>query len=408
MTKGPATAQVTVRWPAPFVWNVQLGASCKRLRSAGAKRKHGVVNSMNILMWKGCRLMNHAVRNSRCFILVVTFAILSVIPAHAKHKDDVVILKNGDRLTGEIKSLQRGELRFKSSYMAEAVRLDWARVEQLESKDSYLIYLTNGQLYTGSLRLAPASDTVQDNFLIGVDQNALRVKQMEILRLVPSEAKFLSQLEGSVDLGLSYNSGDDQYQAQLTATSTYRRGDHSVTASIDSALSGQTEGSSSNRNQFTLDYRKQLSPRWYVGGLVELLSSDQQSLNLRTTGAGVLGRNIRQTERTRLSFFGGLGGTREKYSASLSQPRTTNADAVAGLDLVTFRFKTTDIRSRISLYPSLTTPGRMRMQATSDMRIEILKDVYWGFHLYENFDSKPPVIASKNDLGISTSLGWKF
>ena len=31
-----------------------------------------------------------------------------------------------------------------------------------------------------------------------------------------------------------------------------------------------------------------------------------------------------------------------------------------------------------------------------------------GFHLYENFDNKPPIIANKNDLGVSTSLGWNF
>jgi len=45
------------------------------------------------------------------------------------------------------------------------------------------------------------------------------------------------------------------------------------------------------------------------------------------------------------------------------------------------------------------------MQATSDLRIKIVKDLYWGFHFYENFDSKPPISANKNDLAVSTSLG---
>jgi len=39
----------------------------------------------------------------------------------AKHSHDVVVLKNGDRLTGEIKGLQRGELKIKADYIAEAV-----------------------------------------------------------------------------------------------------------------------------------------------------------------------------------------------------------------------------------------------------------------------------------------------
>jgi len=342
------------------------------------------------------------------FIILILFLCLSCAPSvQAKHNDDVVILKNGDRLTGEIKVLQRGELKFKASYMAEAVRLDWSRVERLESKDRYLIVLTNGQLFTALLRLAPAG-VAADNFFIGGEQGAIRVRQMEVLRVIPVEAGFWRQLEGTIDLGFNFTSGNDQYQTELSASVTYRKQEHSVTASVDSVFSGQSKGTSNARSQLTLDYRKQLSPKWYAGGLLDLLRSDQQSLSLRTTMGGLLGRNLRQTERTRISIFGGLAGNRENYSAASGRPQTTNADALAGLDLNTFRFTTTDISSRFILYPSLTTPGRMRMQFKSDLRIKLAKDFYWGFHLYENFDSKPPVEAEKNDLGVSTSVGWKF
>ena len=341
-------------------------------------------------------------------LVLMLLATLFVAPAQAKHTDDVVTLKNGDRITGEIKGLHRGELRFKASYMAESVRLDWAKVQSLESKDRYLIYLSDGRLYTESLKLAPANATDIDNFQIGNHENALRVRQMDVLRISPMEARFWRQLEVTLDLGFSFTSGNDQYQTQLAASAAYRTGDQSFAASVESVFSGQTEGSSSARNQFTFDYRKQLSPKWYVGGFFDLLRSDQQSLALRTTAAGLVGRNVHQTERTRFSVFAGMAGTRENYSLAVGQPNATNADATVGLDFTTFRFKTTDIRSRLILFPSLTIPGRMRMQATSDLRIELVKDLYWGFHVYENFDSKPPVRAAKNDLGISTSLGWKF
>jgi len=349
--------------------------------------------------------------HSRRFTLI--FLLLSVMigcasSAQAKHDDDVVILRNGDRLTGEIKGLQRGELKFKASYMSDAVRLDWSKVARLESRDQYLIVLTDGQLFTSSLRLVAPASAVADNFFIGGEQSAVRVRQMQVLRLIPVEAGFWRQLEGTIDLGFSFNSGDDQYQTELAASVTYRRQEHSLTASLDSVFSGQSKGTSNARNQFTLDYRKQLSSQWYVGGLLDLLRSDQQSLSLRTTAGGLLGRSLRQTERTRISLFGGLAGTRENYSASTDNPQTTNADVLAGLDFNTFRFTTTDISSRFIMYPSLTTPGRIRMQLKSNLRIKLVKDLYWGFHLYENFDNRPPVNADKNDLGVSTSLGWKF
>lgn len=60
-----------------------------------------------------------------------------------------------------------------------------------------------------------------------------------------------------------------------------------------------------------------------------------------------------QTERTRWSAFGGLVGAREKYSSTTNQSQTTDVSAITGLDFLTFRFTTTDIRSRFILYPSL-------------------------------------------------------
>jgi len=337
--------------------------------------------------------------------MIVLINLLFVLTALAKNVDDVVVLKNGDRLTGEIKGLQSGELRFKSDYMAESVRLDWSRVERLESKSTFMIWLVDGKLVTDVMRLLPSNSDEVANFVIG---SSTRVQQLDVIRIAPADRHFWKRLEGSIDFGFSFTSGNDQYQTQLAATTTYRTSDHSFTASIDSSFSGQTEGDSLRRNQFTFDYRKQLSRRWYVGGLFDLLHSDPQSLDLRTTVGGLVGRNVVQTENTRLSLFGGIAGTREHYSESIGRPRTTNADAIAGADFVTFRFNRTDIRSRFSLFPSLTTPGRMRLQGTSDLRIKIVKDLWWGFHVYENFDSKPPVRADQNDLGVSTSLGWKF
>jgi putative salt-induced outer membrane protein YdiY len=353
-------------------------------------------------------MSEHGVRQSLLLFAVFLVLVVCTSAAWAKRVDDVVVLKNGDRLTGEIKRLRRGELSFKAYYMAEAVRLDWADVERLVSKDRYLIQLTNGQLFSDFLELTSSRSDSYDNFVIGADKNPTTVNQLEVLRITPIESRFWSQLEGNVDVGFSFTSGNSQYQTQIGASVTYRKGDHSFTGNVDSSFSGQPKGSSSARNQFNFEYRKQLSPKWYLGALFDVLQSDQQSLDRRTTIGGVVGRNVRQTDQLTLSLFGGLAVARERYSITDGEPRTTSADAAAGIDFAIFRFTTTDIRVRVVSFPSLTTPGRMRVQADSDLRIKIAKDFYWGFNVYESFDSKPPVTANKNDVGVSTSLGWKF
>src|SRR5262247_4039501 len=100
-----------------------------------------------------------------CRIILV--GLILALTVQAKNDDDVVVLKNGDRVTGEIKGLQKGELRIKADYMAEAVRLDWARVERIESKSTFMIYLVDGKLFTDVMRLLPANSGDVANFVIG-------------------------------------------------------------------------------------------------------------------------------------------------------------------------------------------------------------------------------------------------
>ena len=342
-------------------------------------------------------------------ILRINFIIIaSLLPAitTVAGNDDVVILKNGDRLTGEIRGLQNGELKFFSGYMAESVRLNWTKVERLESKSTFMIFLVDGKLFTDVIRLLPSNSGQVANFVIAGKHESARVQQLDVVRILLADARFFKRLEGSVDFGFNFTSGNDQYSTELLATTTYRTGSNAFTGSIDSSFSGQHNGTSTRRNQFTFDYRKQLTPRWFTGGVVDFLRSDQQSLSLRTSIGGLLGRNLKQTEGTRFAVFGGIVGNREKYSTT-DHPQSTNGWSDR-IDFATFGSARTDLRSRISLFPSLTTPGRMRVQATSNFRLRIATDLWVGFHLYENFDSKPPVRADKNDLGISTSLSWVF
>jgi len=52
--------------------------------------------------------------------------------------------------------------------------------------------------------------------------------------------------------------------------------------------------------------------------------------------------------------------------------------------------------------------GRVRLSSQSNLRIELIRNFYWNFQLYENYDTRPPIAAPKNDLGITTSVGWTF
>ena len=335
-------------------------------------------------------------------MLVAPALIFLSSSAAAKSVDDVVILNNGDRMTGEIKSLQQGELKFKSAYMLDSVLLDWARVTRLDSKDQYFVLLTNGKTFTGRIQLEAS-----DSFRISEGAESLAVQKVEVLKIRPSNQGFWTQLNGSIDYGFNYTSGNSQYQTQLSAAASYVGEGYEVGGDMSSVFSGQSEGASTRRNTFDATYRKLFRRRWFFGGLVELLNSDQQSLKLRTTLGGAVGRNLVQTSRTSLNVFSGVAVARERYT-SVGQPKATTAESLVGMNFTTFRFRSLDIGSRLLVWPSLTDAGRVRIGLNSDIKIELVKDLFWKFNLYENFDSRPPVTAKRNDLGITTSFGWTF
>jgi hypothetical protein len=64
--------------------------------------------------------------------------------------------------------------------------------------------------------------------------------------------------------------------------------------------------------------------------------------------------------------------------------------------------------AQATISPGVTTLGRFRFGAQGSTNFEIVRNFFWKFSVYENYDTHPPIVAPKNDFGTSTSLGWKL
>src|SRR5262249_5068086 len=156
-------------------------------------------------------------------------------------------------------------------------------------------------------------------------------------------------------------------------------------------------------------YQRNLNQKWYWAALTDFLHSEQQELSLRSTFGTGIGRRLYQTDRTNFDVMGGGVYTRENYSSHVTtNPDRSNGELLVAADFNTFRFKTTDITASASLFPSLSDPGRYRINADGAIKFELTRNLYWRFSIYENFDSRPPVNVPKADTGMTTSLGWTF
>src|SRR5277367_2369891 len=128
-------------------WNSYVMAVFRRL----CFKSFPLAGESRFKMWS--RKMTHCilrVRNARRIgIVLFSLLLLLCFPAQAKRKD-LVIMKNGDHLTGEVKKLEHGVLYVDLDYVSGSVGLDWLQVEQVQSTGGFQVILENGSRMSGT------------------------------------------------------------------------------------------------------------------------------------------------------------------------------------------------------------------------------------------------------------------
>ena len=104
-----------------------------------------------------------------------------------------------DHITGEIKSLELGLMRF-STDDAGTFDVEWDEVYQIWSNHFYEVYTRQGLKFYGVLDstgpglLLVRSDTVKQN-----------LRMMDVVEITPLERSFLKRIDGHLDVGFSYS-----------------------------------------------------------------------------------------------------------------------------------------------------------------------------------------------------------
>jgi hypothetical protein len=89
---------------------------------------------------------------------------------------------------------------------------------------------------------------------------------------------------------------------------------------------------------------------------------------------GALAKRAIFTNRTNLNLIGGLALTLERDAENAtSTARTKAMDSAFGVTYSTFRFDSTTFNTALWLYPSITSPGRVRMTLNQDVYYKFLK-----------------------------------
>ena len=334
-----------------------------------------------------------------CLVLLT-----AVPPVSARPKTDVVILKNGDQLTGEIKGLQFARLSLKTDTM-ETVSVKWEEVAQVTSEYYFEVELGNGLKYFGYLGTPPETDIL---LVVGAERTA-SLPLEQVVRIQPIKQKFWKRIDGSLSIGLSFTKASDVLRFSFDADARYTERKNIVNLAISSIITTQNEQESRENTSITLRYNRLLEKRWFLTAFTVLQRNDELGIRLRILGGTGGGRLLVNTNRMVLPVLAGVSVNNE-----WADPDGQDAFSAEGLvgfswSLFIYHQPKTDLSFDFLTYPSITEEGRVRLDLNTRLRREIIKDFFVDLSFYLNHDNKPrSATASKTDYGFVTSVGYSF
>jgi len=329
---------------------------------------------------------------------------LVVPPAAARPKRDVVVVKNGDRLKGEIKSLKYGQLKLGTDSMG-SIYIEWPDVLSVRSPQLFTIESARGQVLVGTL--APGTDSTRV-LIQPATGSATELRKADISLIDQLQTGFWNRIDGSVSFGFDYEKATDLTLLRSRFDSQYRNptllAGLNATADVSHAGEGETKESFSTGSNLRLLRGKS---RFWAGFLSWQRNEELGIASRLQLAVGPGGYIYRNTE-SELSVFAGINGNQEW--AFESSEMTTSAEAVVGAEWRMFRFREpeTSFYTNLIVLPSLTESGRTRLDYNLTFSQEVVSDFTIDLTYYADVDTKPPGEGKETDTGVSLSLGYKF
>ena len=335
-------------------------------------------------------------------LVVAVLLLASAVTAGAAPKTDVIELVNGDRITCEIRILERGKLTVKTDGLG-TISIEWDDIDRLTSNASYDIELASGERRFGSLARSADAKTADIVSSTGVEKIALD----RIIRLSPVGRTFWRRLEGSLDGGFSFTQANVQTQWTFHTDVRYRSPTWLSELIGESALTTSEDVDRQSRNSLGLRTRRYVRPLWSLVGLAQLQQNEELSLNLRTVLGGGIGRMLAQSNRFTTGVIAGVSYTQEQYADAED---LSMAEAIGAISVQWFTFdrRATNLGIEAASFYALNGSSRTRLELSTTFKNDIVGDLYWSINGFESYSSQPPPEQKSNDFGVSAAVGWSF
>ena len=334
--------------------------------------------------------------------LAVALVLVFCAHAHAQ-RTDVVTLGNGDRITGEIINLNRGRLEFKTDD-AGTLYLEWDKLASVVAARLFEIEIEDGTQYLGSLGAAPARSIS----VVGADVTT-PLQMSGVTRISPIGRSFWQKIDGAVDAGFSYTRSSGVAQLNANWNQAYRQPAFTfrTVLSLTATEKDDDEGRD-DRGSFEASFLRYPWKRWFFTVVGRFETNESLGLTLRSQVGGAVGPRLVNTNRAQLVVGAGVVVNDER-GVDVEPTRNVEALLMFGWSFFTYDRPKTTLDVTTQYYPSISDPGRNRIQFDAGVKQELMKDFFVSVSGYNTYDSRPPNPAfSNNDVGVVLSIGWSY
>jgi len=323
---------------------------------------------------------------------------------YSRDKSDVVVLRNGDHLSGDIASLEFGILTLKTDNMSD-LSIEWPAVRSITSKFGFAIERSDGTKYHGIIA------TTEDGADLKVEneEGTARIPMQEVERISRFSPRFWDRINGSLSVGFSYTKSSSIQVSSVNFNANYRSTTEDGSLAFSSNTTKDSSGKTTNRDLLTggVQFLRQSRNFW---GLLGSLERDQSlGIDARLTAGAALGRRFIQSTYTEVTGIAGIVAT-EEWIVDNPTPKAS-VEAVVGGSWNVFKFIEPKTRLDLGLYvfPSLTESGRYRSTGSLNLTHKFPHDITLGLTGYLSYDNQPPEpTAEKSDYGVTLNVGYSF
>lgn len=318
-------------------------------------------------------------------------------------QNDSLVLKNGDVIIGELKTMDRGVATFKTSYSDSDFKIEWDGIKEISTTNSYLINTSDGKRFNGTIKSID-DKKVSIQMIHG---GKYEIVFMDIVFLKSVDEGFWKKIDAFVDIGLDMTKANDKTTFSTRSGIEYIAPVWSLGLTFNTNFTKQSEGPNTNRTDGALNLKYFLPKGFYIPVSATYLSSSEQNLSSRWNTFWGIGYYALRTNKLYWGFDAGVSLNAENYIPD-SISSKESVEGFIGTDINLFDIGDFNLATTARVFPSFTESGRWRFDFNLDTKYDLPLEFYIKLGVSANYDNQPVLGGSDIDYVFYTGFGWEW